>query len=229
MSTVYEQLPLNIDVNESVDSLHIDRSVTRIIFSNITERFALLVISAPLNGFIRLNLQPGFTEFCLCEPAIVRESATPSTAFKRLMVHTLSDEMELNILSNEQNPVCTLYVQVSFTADPPSLRNLCKTVVRANTVTKGHGNLAVQYFRYIQSDYNLCEVVGEQMYRAKISLATHFGVFPTCCHTFCECIPHCQICKEKAHCCTAGNTAPCTGTQDSRVTHNVLTYTLFNS
>ncbi len=78
--------------------------------------------------------------------------------------------MELNILSNEQNPVCTLYVQVSFTAEPPSLRNLCKTVVRANTVTKGHGNLAVQYFRYIQSDYNLCEVVGEQMYRAKIPL-----------------------------------------------------------
>jgi hypothetical protein len=178
MSTVYEHMPLNIDVNESVDSLHIDRSVTRIIFSNITERFALLVISAPLNGFIRLNLQPGFTELCLCEPAIVRESATPSTAFKRLMVHTLSDEMELNILPNEQNPVCTLYVQVSFTNAPPSLRNLSKTVVRANTLTKGHGNLAVQYFRYIQSDYNLCEVVGEHMYRRKIPLQQILEYFP---------------------------------------------------
>jgi hypothetical protein len=229
MSSVYEQMPLNIDVTQSVDSLHVSKFVTRLIFSNITERHVTLALSAPLNGFIKLNLNAGFTELCLCEPAILRESITANTAFKKLLIHTLSDEVQLDILPNAQHPVCTLYVQVSFTDSPPSLKNLAKTIVRANTLTNGHGSLAVKYFRYIHSDYNLCENVGEQMYKAKISLTTNYGVFPTCNHTFCECIPHCQICKEKAHCCTTGNVAACTGVQDSSVTHNVLTFTLFNS
>ena len=128
MSSIYLSTPLNLDVTGFVDSLHIDKHVNRIIFSNIAERHVSLIVSAPLNGFLKLSLFPGFSILCLCEPSLLRETVTRNTAFSKIMIHTYSDEVEFRIVPNSEHPVCTLFVEVSFLIVFRHLKTLQKLV-----------------------------------------------------------------------------------------------------
>ena len=229
MSTIFRTAPFNIDVNAYVDTLHIGKDVNRIIFCNIAERRVSLILSAPLNGFLPLEIWPGYSLLCLCEPSILRETTAQNTAFSELLIHTYSDETELRILPNAQHPTCTTFVSISFSDSPPSLRNLAKSQIRANTVQKRHGTLAFEYYRVIPHDFHLSQNLGETFTTLKISLVTPYGKFPSCIHTQCTCPMHCQKCDEKAHCCTAGGTVACTGRRLSTLSHNVLCDTLFYS
>ena len=228
MSSIYLNTPWNLDVTGFVDSLHIDKHVNRIIFSNIAERHVSLIVSAPLNGFLKLSLFPGFSILCLCEPSLLRETVTRNTAFSKIMIHTYSDEVEFRIVPNSEHPVCTLFVEVSFSDCVPSLKNLAKTCVRANTTQKQHGNLANCFANLISHDFYLCQQVGEPFTNLKLTVKTPYGDLPTCVHRNCNCPIHCQKCTEKSHCCTAGGVPPCTGTTNSQITHNALSYTLYN-
>ena len=228
MSTVFRNNPLSINVTDYFDSLHIDRNVNRIVFSNITERHVSLIVSAPLNGFVRISVFPGLSLLCICEPQILREVNTGDTAFKKFMIHSSSDQVEFRIIPNIQHAVCTVFLQISFSHTVPSLQNLAKTIVRANTAQLRHGNLAVEYAKFISHDFNLCENTGENLAKIQLSLETPSGTRNTCKQLRSTCTVHCQLCAEKSHCCTSRNNKPCTGSIDSKITHNPLSFTLFN-
>ena len=163
-------IPHNIDVTAVVNTLHIGRDVTRVIFCNIAERNIKLILTAPLNGFQVLQLCPGYTLLCLCEPALLRETLARFTAFSQLYVHTYSEEIELKIVPNKQHSTCTTFVTVSFASNPPSLTNLAKAVIRANTTQKKHGSLSLEYFKFTPYNFLLAQNVGDTFKHLNVNL-----------------------------------------------------------
>ena len=226
MITNYSDVLGNIDVNAQVNTLHIGKNVNRIIFSNIAERRIKLILSAPQNGFVAFDLWPGFSVLCLCEPSIIKYPTNRTSAFSKLLIHTYSDQVQLRIIPNTQHPSCTVFVTVSFSSVPPSLQNLAKSVVRAHTAQTRHGNLSVQYFEHISTSFHLCEIIAEPFRQIKLELQTAGGTLFTCTHLSCTCYEHCQMCTEQAHHCATN--AIGTGPQVSKITQNVMCYTLFN-